>query len=118
MPRWKSVLAFAGVAVLIGLAVLTLPGTPGPNPAGPITTARAILSLSPSEAEERRPVYLPEAVVTAFDPEMHVTFVQDATGGVYIDTFKTPVGEGRRSRSGQRRDGPWSPRANYRECHR
>jgi signal transduction histidine kinase len=47
-----------------------------------------VLSLSPSEAEERRPVLLPEAVVTAFDPDMHVTFVQDATGGVYIESFK------------------------------
>ena len=55
-----------------------------------------MLSLSPSEAEERRPVFLPEAVVTAFDPEMHVTFVQDSTGGVYIESFKNPaVGEGR-----------------------
>ncbi len=59
-----------------------------PDQPGPLSTARAILTLSPSEAEERRQVHLPDAVVTAFDPEMHVTFVQDATAGIFIDTFK------------------------------
>src|SRR4026209_1332991 len=89
MPRSRSVLAFAGLAILTGLTLWSLAGPSSSDPAGPITTARGVMSLSPSEAEERRPVFLPEAVVPAFDPEMHVTFVQDATGGIYIECFKS-----------------------------
>ena len=91
MNRRRWALVFAAIAVLTGLGLfgLSLRRAPSPDPAAPITSARAILSLSPSEAEERRPVRLPDAIVTAFDPEMHVTFVQDATAGIYIENFKT-----------------------------
>jgi hypothetical protein len=61
-----------------------------PSPA-PIATARAILSLSPQAAENELPVSLPDAVVTSFDPEIRLIFVQDATAGVFLDSLASPV---------------------------
>ena len=52
----------------------------------PISTARAILALSPQAAENQLPISLPDAVVTSFDPEIRLIFVQDATAGVSTST--------------------------------
>ncbi len=78
----------AGGAALIAVGIPTLGRPTVAGEASPIATARAVLNLSPAEAEERRRVELPNAVVTAFDPEMHVTFVQDGTAGVYLDSLQ------------------------------
>ena len=61
-----------------------------PSPA-PIGTAREILSLSPQAAENELAVRLPDAVVTSFDPEIRLIFVQDATAGVFLDSLAEPV---------------------------
>ena len=57
----------------------------------PLTTAREVLALSPQAAESQRPVHLADAVVTAFDPEVRLIFVQDATAGVYIESLAEPA---------------------------
>ncbi len=74
-PAWRRLLAIA----LFG-CWLTLPSV---HAAGPLSTAAAIDALSEAELAERRPARL-RAVVTHVDPEWHLLFVQDETGGIYI----------------------------------
>jgi signal transduction histidine kinase len=49
----------------------------------PITTAIEILSLSPEQADENRPVRL-RAAITCYVPASSLFFVQDETAGIYI----------------------------------
>ena len=61
------------------------------SPVAPVTTARDVLALSPQAAENQLPVGLADAVVTSFDPEIRLIFVQDATAGVYLDSLAQPI---------------------------
>jgi signal transduction histidine kinase len=87
MRRVLMILALVAGLAAAGVAVRRSRASAGT----PLGTAREILSLSPQAAEAQRPVRLPDAVVTAFDPDVRILFVQDATGGVYLDTLAEPA---------------------------
>jgi hypothetical protein len=55
------------------------------------TSAAAIHALSPAEADKAYPVRL-EAVVTYYDPEWFLLFVEDETGGIYLHTENVNLG--------------------------
>ena len=86
----RRAFAWGGVvlAALLGLVLWT--GLRGPlqSQSRPLTEARAVLQLTPQEAEQRHPVHLRQAVVTSFDPEVRLTFVQDATAGIYLESIR------------------------------
>jgi signal transduction histidine kinase len=85
--------ALLPIALIAGLGVALGWVTVGRQAPGtePLTTARAVLALSPQAAEEQLPVRLPDAVVTAFDPAARIIFVQDASAGVYLESLAEPV---------------------------
>jgi signal transduction histidine kinase len=58
-------------------------GTPPPER----TTVEAIRALSPDEARRRRPVRV-RGVVTAYDADKNLLFVQDATAGIYVEAWR------------------------------
>lgn len=63
-------------------------GTPAVAAAPPaMRTAAEVRRLSRQQAREGRPIKL-EAVVTFNDPEMRLLFVQDATAGIYVESFR------------------------------
>ena len=74
---------------LVALAAWAGMGARGrrPSPVARLTTARAILDLSPEAAERQVPVLLADAIVTSFDPAYRLWFVQDHTAGLYLDTL-------------------------------
>ena len=82
-------------AVIVCLAALAvwagLWARQSPSPVARLATAREILQLSPEAAERQVPVLLSDAIVTSFDPEVRLSFVQDQTGGVYLDSMTAPV---------------------------
>ena len=80
------IVCLAAVAVWAGLWARD-----SPSPVARLTTAREVLQLSPEAAERQVPVLLSDAIVTSFDPEIRLSFVQDQTGGVYLDSMATPV---------------------------
>ncbi|MEY4484746.1 MAG: hypothetical protein RL693_2198, partial [Verrucomicrobiota bacterium] len=49
----------------------------------PLTTVAAVRVLSLEEASKQLPVKL-RGVITYYEPQRHLTFLQDATGGTYI----------------------------------
>ena len=53
-------------------------------PAATLTTIRQVHSLSKSEALEGHPVHI-QPVVTYFDPVAHNLFLNDATGGIWME---------------------------------
>lgn len=61
-----------------------------------LTRAEEIINLSPEERERGYPVRL-QGVITYYDPEWHVLFFQDSTGGIYID----PQGQDLKVHAGQ-----------------
>jgi signal transduction histidine kinase/AmiR/NasT family two-component response regulator len=77
-----------GIACIASVVVLAALGCREARPRGPITTARAVLDLTPHEAEGEQSIEIPDAVVTAFDPDIRLVFVQDATAGVYINSLE------------------------------
>jgi hypothetical protein len=58
------------------------PGRAAADP--PLTTASEVRRLSFAEAKEGRPVRL-DAVVTYFDADWRLLFVQDGTNGIFVD---------------------------------
>lgn len=50
----------------------------------PLTTTQQVRNLTPAEAERGYPVHL-KAVITYRDPSWSMLFVQDATGGIYVN---------------------------------
>jgi signal transduction histidine kinase/ActR/RegA family two-component response regulator len=61
------------------------------TPAKPrvLTTVASVLALSPDEAQAGLPVHL-HGVVAFFDPDWVLLFVQDSTGGIYVDMAYHP----------------------------
>jgi len=49
----------------------------------PLTSAAALRSIAPAAAKRKLPVLL-NAVVTFYDPDWHLLFVQDGTAGVFV----------------------------------
>ena len=84
-------LAYLALAACLGAGAFALVRPWWAAPPAPIKTARAILALSPQAAEHQLPVSLPDAVVTSFDPEIRLIFLQDGSGGVYIDSLAQPA---------------------------
>jgi signal transduction histidine kinase/CheY-like chemotaxis protein len=60
-----------------------IPGAPAP-PGPVLTTVASVLALTPEEAQRGLPVHL-HGVVSFFDPAWIMLFVQDRTGGIYVD---------------------------------
>ena len=52
-----------------------------------LTTAEQVRRLSPAEALKGYPIRL-QAVVTYNDPDMRLLFVQDRTGGIYVEAWR------------------------------
>lgn len=74
---------------LLSFAILAVPAVGRAAPA-PLTTAAEVLSLPARYAGERRPVHV-TGVVTAAEPDWNGQFfVQDATGGVFVENFQVP----------------------------
>jgi len=61
-----------------------------PGPVGLVTTAAELRALTAHEARQGRRVRL-RAVVTYYDPGWSMLFVQDPTGGVYVDVNGQPA---------------------------
>jgi signal transduction histidine kinase len=62
------------------------PGTAA-APVPPITTASGVRMLSSAEAAKHLPVHL-HAIVTFNDPEQGLFFVQDESGGLYVEAWR------------------------------
>ncbi|MGA3024918.1 MAG: response regulator [Bryobacteraceae bacterium] len=60
-----------------------------PQKPRPLTTIASVLALSPDEAQAGLPVHL-RGVVAFFDPDWVLLFVQDRTGGIYVDMAYHP----------------------------
>lgn len=81
--------AITGVHILLGIFVVLggwwfecrVPAQSNNLPT--ITLARQLLDLSPAEASKSYPVEL-EGVVTLYDEDMSMCFVQDASAGVFV----------------------------------
>ncbi|MGH9888290.1 MAG: hypothetical protein ACREBE_22340, partial [bacterium] len=56
-----------------------------PRPLSVLTTVAQVHALAPNEATRRYPVRL-RGVVTYFDPTVPFTFLQDTTGGIYLNS--------------------------------
>jgi signal transduction histidine kinase/CheY-like chemotaxis protein len=56
---------------------------PGPSKLQPVNSAAALRAMSPVDHMRKAPVVL-DAVVTFYDPEWHLLFVQDRTAGVFV----------------------------------
>lgn len=82
-----------GCIALMAIACLPTAARPALSP---LETVGEVRSLSYGEAAEARPVHL-RGIVTFYDPEQQVLFIQDATGSVYLDTTVTfPIVAGSR----------------------
>ncbi len=69
------------LCTLSARAIETLPNRPSlPR----LSRAEQVLRLTPDQSRLGYPVRL-RAVVTAYDPEWNVFFVEDSTGGIYLD---------------------------------
>ncbi|MBI5768408.1 MAG: ATP-binding protein [Verrucomicrobia bacterium] len=87
MARGKSTLR---VLLLLGAAAVVLRAAPG-DPAEPLTTAAAVLSLTADQASRQLKVAV-SGVVTAAEPDWKGQFfVQDATGGVFVENLGRPA---------------------------
>jgi PAS domain S-box-containing protein len=76
------------------LGCLPAPGAEEPPPAAGertvLTSVAQVLSLSPQEADAGQPVRL-RGVVTLYQPDWYLFFVQDPTSGIYLfDNLKHP----------------------------
>lgn len=75
---WVNLLAFAQQVV---------------TPAEPLpvcTNAQQLLQLPPEAAARGYPVQI-EGVITFFDPDWSILFIQDDTGGIYVSSTGTPA---------------------------
>jgi len=72
-----------GIFVSCLILALALPASAQNPPAGELTTAAQVRSLTPKQAGGRLPVHL-KGVVTFFDQGLYSRFVQDATAGIYL----------------------------------
>src|SRR6185295_15529116 len=77
--RWAGLLLAAGMVALRPAAAQ--PSAPPETPAGVLTNAAQLRTLSPAEAARQMRVNL-RAVVTAVNPSS--IFIQDDTGGTFI----------------------------------
>lgn len=85
-PRRKihPIVAAVALAAVCALAV-------GAQAPAPLTQARQVLSLTAEQASARLPVRV-TGVVTAAEPDWRGQFfVQDATGGVFVENFAQPA---------------------------
>ena len=87
----RRVLVLALIVCLAAAAWLAAQWQTSPADAA-VTTARGVLQLTPQAAEQGLAVRIADAVVTSYDPEIRLTFVQDHTGGVYLDSPAGPDG--------------------------
>ncbi len=87
----RRVLVLALIVCLAAAAWLAAQWQTSPADAA-VTTARGVLQLTPQAAEQGLAVRIADVVVTSYDPEIRLTFVQDHTGGVYLDSPAGPDG--------------------------
>ncbi|HOW68212.1 MAG TPA: PAS domain-containing sensor histidine kinase [Candidatus Paceibacterota bacterium] len=80
MRKWICVLLLRCVFVSMGIV---LPSSPAAAAASTIHQARQVLSLSSQEASAGLPVTL-KGVVTCYDTDWNLCFLQDSTAGVYL----------------------------------
>ncbi len=79
-----AVLLLAGLEPALGRAAAG-------DPIGPLTTAAGVLSLSAEQASRRLPVSV-TGIVTAAEPGWDGQFfVQDATGGIFVENLHRPA---------------------------
>lgn len=82
--RRRSVAAWFGVCLAVFLT-----GEPAPAEEA-IRQNRAILALSPAEAEKEALAII-EGIVTLYAPELQLCFVQDSTAGIYCYPAQWPA---------------------------
>ncbi|MGO8696704.1 MAG: two-component system sensor histidine kinase NtrB [Limisphaerales bacterium] len=75
----------AWACLILGMLLAFIPAQGADAPAKPrvLTSAVQVLSLSPEEAETGLPVRL-RGLVSLYQPNLSLFFVQDPTGGVYL----------------------------------
>lgn len=76
----------AAILPILALAVIprTLQAAPAREPAGVLTTVRQIRDLSAAGVAKQQPVHV-HAIVTYYDTVAPNLFVQDGTGGIWVD---------------------------------
>ena len=66
-----------------GDAAFAIDANTNTNPPSVLTPAKWIYQLTPEQASKKHPVRI-QGIVTFYDPEWHILFIQDASSGLYV----------------------------------